>query len=792
MSETYELAKQFYEADGREIVNSTVGGKLEVFRRSKLEDEISRPCCKTNHKKPSQKAIKFCIATAFWKGDCEQAELHWRLLSRLGAKSEMHLYLFKHGAKDLPFVNLPRVECLEIEKKYPELASLPHPAGPNLAFVETLRLLSKTDCTHFFWMEPDCIPTSPNWMDSFLKVLEKHPEEPIIGTGGGTVTPGKIFWKNHFCGCSLYNIQQLSRLDWDSYLQNELNVSFDIWLSVQLGFIRLGEVNNSGAQDTIIYGNDRHEWELVRKPEGLVIGMFEHWRPEKFLTPEALEERLTWKGFSLFHAVKCPEIIGRLYKRLPKSATTIVINYNNGPYLHKCLESAINQQCDGIRHEVVVVDDGSTDESREIIESFGDSVRALFLSHGMLVPNFNQQRAFQAGFEIASGEIICLLDGDDFFYPTKLAHLSRFFDDPRTVVAQHILDMVDESGHFMNNRRRSFPEHEQVTPELYSCTGRVNWFLPTSGLCFLRAYLETQIPKLQPDEHANVWLDVRLTRFAPYYGKIVSSTTPLGAWRRHEKSDSIRSDNVDERVQKHEQWYDANAKSLGTPQVAFPWKKDKILFTAGNSESKYFESLGVETSPFAQKIDTGRWLFQYSNSSSTITFVFRAKQSLMHRCIFSAISISCTKPLRAKLSLARHGESLHENSSKEFFLNPGQSQFFSILHQFKNTHEALKIQITIPASQHKEFEMGISNLALFVLHEKSEKSESNLHSFHHANSLMRSGSYEDCIPVYYALAKKNPERRMYMENADFTLWKLGFKDEKIRNKIGEQLLQVVS
>ena len=637
MEETYVKSKAVYEADGREIVNATVGGKLEVFRRADLRDELAPPrrfgrltgapapatpqpdapdtgaadatpipvetaltdtvfSPETPVTQDAPTAIaeadlapapavlppaasknppgtRVAIVTAFWKGDIEQTDLHWQLINRLGTPGPDHIHLFKHGPADLPPHTFPRCIAADIEGRYPE-AQKPHPAGPNLAFVEAVRLLLQTDYTHFFWMEPDCVPTSADWMQPFLDKLAQYPDEPIIGTGGGTVSPGKTHWRHHFAGCSMYSLKALAQVDWDRFLAEDLHVSFDVWLTVQLGYVELGGINDEDQTGTLIYGEHRYDWAALRTPPCLVHGMFEHWRPEKFLSTQSLEERLDWPGFSLYHAIKDKGMIERLYRRLPKSASTIVINFNNGPYLEAAIASALNQDLGGtgIRHEVIVVDDGSTDASREIIAGFGSRIVPVLLDHGVGRANFNHQRGFKAGLARTSGEVIFLLDGDDTFMPEKIARGCAWFDDPRVVLGQHELTLIDADGETTAGQGRFFPERT-ITPTVYADMGRVNLFQPTSGLCFRRSYLASQLPRLAPDDHPATWLDVRTTRFAPYHGKIFSSRVKLGAWRRHAASDSIRTDNIHTRVRDHDRWFDVMARCEGMAPVPFAWKE---------------------------------------------------------------------------------------------------------------------------------------------------------------------------------------------------------------------------
>lgn len=91
----------------------------------------------------------------------------------------------------------------------------------------------------------------------------------------------------------------------------------------------------------------------------------------------------------------------------------IIPNYNNGLYLEKCLTSLINQTLLDI--EIIVVDDASTDNSREIINSFiSRDARIRLISFDI---NQSQHMARKAGVLAASGRYIMFLDPDDFYLP---------------------------------------------------------------------------------------------------------------------------------------------------------------------------------------------------------------------------------------------------------------------------------------------------------------------------------------------------------------------------------------
>lgn len=108
----------------------------------------------------------------------------------------------------------------------------------------------------------------------------------------------------------------------------------------------------------------------------------------------------------------------------------LINNYNYAQYLPAAIDSALNQTYDHL--EVIVVDDGSTDDSRAIMAGYGDRIVAIYQ------PNQGQASAFNTGFAASQGEIICFLDADDLFLPHKVATIVQAFQTPTGNLTGHI------------------------------------------------------------------------------------------------------------------------------------------------------------------------------------------------------------------------------------------------------------------------------------------------------------------------------------------------------------------
>ncbi len=97
---------------------------------------------------------------------------------------------------------------------------------------------------------------------------------------------------------------------------------------------------------------------------------------------------------------------------MPPLVSVIIDNYNYGQFVADAINSALQQTYRNC--EVIVVDDGSQDDSREVISRFGSQIQTIFK------PNGGQSSAFNAAFARCSGDVICFLDADDVFLPGKL------------------------------------------------------------------------------------------------------------------------------------------------------------------------------------------------------------------------------------------------------------------------------------------------------------------------------------------------------------------------------------
>jgi glycosyltransferase involved in cell wall biosynthesis len=124
--------------------------------------------------------------------------------------------------------------------------------------------------------------------------------------------------------------------------------------------------------------------------------------------------------------------------------------YNGARFVQEQLQSIADQTC--LPDQVVIVDDQSSDQTREILDAFATSAPfpvSLYVNETTLGPIRNFQRAV----ELCSGEIIVLCDQDDCWLPEKLLRIQEAFSSsPNVGLVFSDAELIDEHGNSLNRR----------------------------------------------------------------------------------------------------------------------------------------------------------------------------------------------------------------------------------------------------------------------------------------------------------------------------------------------------
>lgn len=131
---------------------------------------------------------------------------------------------------------------------------------------------------------------------------------------------------------------------------------------------------------------------------------------------------------------------------MPK-VTVYILNYNYGKYVSKAIESVLSQTYQNI--EILVIDDGSTDNSVEVIKKFSDKVTII------LQENIGLIKSILKAFSLAKGEYVVRLDADDWLDPNCILELVRKIEtSENTALVFPDYYEVDEFGQIIRRIKR--------------------------------------------------------------------------------------------------------------------------------------------------------------------------------------------------------------------------------------------------------------------------------------------------------------------------------------------------
>ena len=199
----------------------------------------------------------------------------------------------------------------------------------------------------------------------------------------------------------------------------------------------------------------------------------------------------------------------------PLTFSIVINNYNYGRFVGDAIDSALGQTHRAV--EVIVVDDGSTDDSRRIIESRGCRVRTIFKTNG------GQASALNAGFAASTGDLILFLDSDNILLPAAAETVVREWREG-VAHARFPLELIDATGRPLG---RLIEDAVLVSPRRWPFSPGS----PMSGNVFSRKALEKVMPI--PEEDWKICADVTLTAASALFGDMTRISEPLGKYRLH-------------------------------------------------------------------------------------------------------------------------------------------------------------------------------------------------------------------------------------------------------------------
>jgi glycosyltransferase involved in cell wall biosynthesis len=206
--------------------------------------------------------------------------------------------------------------------------------------------------------------------------------------------------------------------------------------------------------------------------------------------------------------------------------SVIINNYNYAAYLGDAINSALAQ--DYSQKEVIVVDDGSTDRSHDVIAAYGSRIAPIYKTNG------GQASALNAGFAASRGDIVLFLDADDELLPSAVTNAVIEFGELSLSNVHWPMWVVDCQGNRSGNTKPPHPPGQGDFREQLLKLGPSNLpCSPTSGNAWSRRFLQCVLPIPEEVAYFRQCADEYLYSLAPAFGRLRTIVQPQSCYRIH-------------------------------------------------------------------------------------------------------------------------------------------------------------------------------------------------------------------------------------------------------------------
>ena len=207
-------------------------------------------------------------------------------------------------------------------------------------------------------------------------------------------------------------------------------------------------------------------------------------------------------------------------------ASIVIANYNNSKFIDECIWSLNNQTYRNL--EIVFFDDNSSDNSLEVIKKF-KNIKIIENKTQTEFGSFNQMNAFKKSIQSSNGDIIFLLDSDDFFRKDKIEKVVNFFSKNKN-----------------ENILFDFPIIKKNNKEIFQ-KKKINFYKtywgyihPTSCISIRRSYYDKLFDKVIDNKFSDIWLDLRILLFSKYLDNYNVINDNLTFYRQFEGNESSK------------------------------------------------------------------------------------------------------------------------------------------------------------------------------------------------------------------------------------------------------------
>ncbi len=234
--------------------------------------------------------------------------------------------------------------------------------------------------------------------------------------------------------------------------------------------------------------------------------------------------------------------------------SVLVDTYNHERFIEEALASVLAQDFPASDFEILVVDDGSTDGTRDLLRKFEPRIRVLRKQNG------GQASAFNLGISECTGEIVAFLDADDWWAPNKLSRVvAAMTNEPEVGFVGNGVTTVYQDGTRMSESLREgnrFQADDEAGASLFRRRGA---FMGTSRMTVRKALLQ-RIGKVP--EEIRIQADEFIYTLAAVLTPVRILPDLLTYYRLHETNGFILADANPERLRNKQRSLAALARTL--------------------------------------------------------------------------------------------------------------------------------------------------------------------------------------------------------------------------------------